>query len=98
LADPNAVLRAIVDTAGKSIHAWFDAPTGGQLAELQTILPALACDRAMFKLSQPCACLVHCAERIFKVCYTLITTSQMSKTKASEYLPVPDTEKPVLPT
>lgn len=47
-------LRAIVDTAGKSLHGWFDFPNAETEAELQIILPALGCDPALFKISQPC--------------------------------------------
>jgi hypothetical protein len=46
-------LRAIVDTAGKSLHGWFDYPTTAQLYELKNILPQLSCDPALFKPSQP---------------------------------------------
>jgi hypothetical protein len=46
-------LRAIVDTAGKSLHGWFDYPTADQLQELKNILPQLGCDPALFKPSQP---------------------------------------------
>jgi len=45
-------LRAVVDTAGKSLHAWFDYPTDSQMKELRTILPELKCDPAMFRPSQ----------------------------------------------
>ena len=47
-------LRAIVDTAGKSLHGWFDHPSPGLLTELKACLPLLGCDPAMFTLSQPC--------------------------------------------
>ncbi|MEN9575608.1 MAG: hypothetical protein RL514_3463 [Verrucomicrobiota bacterium] len=47
-------LRAIVDTAGKSLHGWFDFPSPEILAELQVILPAMRCDPALFRASQPC--------------------------------------------
>ena len=46
-------LVAIVDTAGKSLHAWFVRPPDEQLAELTVALPALGCDRKMFTKSQP---------------------------------------------
>jgi hypothetical protein len=45
-------LRAVVDTAGKSLHAWFDYPTDSQVAELRIILKELKCDTAMFRPSQ----------------------------------------------
>ncbi len=47
-------LRAIVDTAGKSLHGWFDFPPENILAELKIILPALGCDPALFRPAQPC--------------------------------------------
>jgi hypothetical protein len=47
-------LRAIVDTGGKSLHGWFDYPADDVVAELKAILPALRCDPALFKPSQPC--------------------------------------------
>jgi len=45
-------LRAVVDTAGKSLHAWFDYPTDSQVEELRIILKELKCDTAMFRPSQ----------------------------------------------
>ena len=47
-------LRAIVDTAGKSLHAWFELPALDDLLQLKIILPELGCDPALFTLSQPC--------------------------------------------
>lgn len=47
-------LRAIVDTAGKSLHGWFEYPNEQMLAELKIMLPAMGCDPALFKPSQPC--------------------------------------------
>lgn len=47
-------LRAVVDTAGKSLHAWFDFPPEEVFLELNIILPALQCDKGMFTASQPC--------------------------------------------
>jgi hypothetical protein len=47
-------LRAIVDTAGKSLHGWFEYPNPFQLEELRVILPTLGCDPALFRTSQPC--------------------------------------------
>lgn len=46
-------LRAIVDTAGKSLHAWFEMPCAEHLAELKIILPELEIDPACFRPSQP---------------------------------------------
>ncbi|KAF0179628.1 MAG: hypothetical protein FD161_1245 [Limisphaerales bacterium] len=46
-------LRAVVDTAGKSLHGWFDCPDEGTLTDLKIILPAFRCDPALFKPSQP---------------------------------------------
>ncbi len=50
----NLPLYAIVDTAGKSLHGWFEYPSEQQLAELKIMLPAMGCDPALFKPSQPC--------------------------------------------
>ena len=48
-------LRAIVDTGGKSLHAWFEPPkTEKDRADLVEILPLWGCDHKMFTLSQPC--------------------------------------------
>lgn len=47
-------LRAIVDTAGKSLHGWFERPDAQQEARLRVTLPEMGCDPALFKLSQPC--------------------------------------------
>jgi hypothetical protein len=53
-AEQFAKLRAIVDTAGKSLHAWYQMPSPEVLGQLETILPQLGCDAAMFIPSQPC--------------------------------------------
>ncbi len=47
-------LRAVVDTAGKSLHAWFESPNPKLMNELKRILPELGCDPALFQASQPC--------------------------------------------
>lgn len=47
-------LRAVVDTAGRSLHGWFEVPTESAERELRVILPAMGCDPALFKKSQPC--------------------------------------------
>lgn len=47
-------LRAIVNTAGKSLHAWFDYPSEEVVAELKTIVSAWGFDTEMFTASQPC--------------------------------------------
>jgi len=49
----NLHLRVIVDTGGKSLHAWFDYPKE-LWADLKLVLPALGCDRAMFIPCLPC--------------------------------------------
>ena len=46
-------LRAIVDTAGKSLHGWFDYPGDEVIEELRVVLRVLDCDPAMLKASQP---------------------------------------------
>ena len=45
-------LRAVIDTAGKSLHAWFDRPAEEDIPDLKTILQNLECDPAMFSASQ----------------------------------------------
>lgn len=52
-SEADMCLRAVVDTAGKSLHGWFDYPPLSLLGELKTWLPALGCDPAMFTPSQP---------------------------------------------
>jgi hypothetical protein len=47
-------LRAVVDTAGKSLHGWFDYPPPEILDELKIMLPVMGCDPKMFGSSQPC--------------------------------------------
>ena len=47
-------LRAVVDTAGKSLHGWFAAPGAEAEKELKAILPELGCDPSLFKVAQPC--------------------------------------------
>lgn len=47
-------LHAVVDTAGKSLHGWFKYPPPELLKKLKVILPAMGCDPALFKPSQPC--------------------------------------------
>ncbi|MDB6035216.1 MAG: hypothetical protein JWM16_5554 [Verrucomicrobiales bacterium] len=47
-------LRAIVNTAGKSLHGWFDKPSPETVEELRSILPGLQCDKSLLALSQPC--------------------------------------------
>ena len=47
-------LRCIVDTAGKSLHGWFDFPPPEELEDLRVILPELGCDPKMFTATQPC--------------------------------------------
>jgi hypothetical protein len=48
-------LRAIVDTGGRSLHAWFEYPQDPEImSQLEIILPALDCDPKMLNASQPC--------------------------------------------
>lgn len=47
-------LRAIVDTAGRSLHGWFEVPPDSTMDELKIILPVFGCDPALFKQAQPC--------------------------------------------
>jgi hypothetical protein len=46
-------LRAVVDTAGKSLHAWFDYPPASIVEDLKIALPELGCDPKLFTASQP---------------------------------------------
>jgi hypothetical protein len=47
-------LHAIIDTAGKSLHGWFDAPRDKRTeARLKATLTALGCDPKLFTYSQP---------------------------------------------
>jgi len=47
-------LHAIIDTAGKSLHGWFDAPRSPVAGErLKAGLVALGCDPKVFTFSQP---------------------------------------------
>ena len=45
-------LVAIVDTAGKSLHGWFEFEED-LLDDLKLVLPALECDPKLFTASQP---------------------------------------------
>ncbi len=47
-------LHCIVDTAGKSLHAWFSPPPSDLERNLKTGLVALGCDPKMFAIAQPC--------------------------------------------
>ncbi len=47
-------LHCIIDTAGKSLHAWFDAPRNKTMeARLKAGLTAFGCDPKVFTYSQP---------------------------------------------
>ena len=48
-----AELVAVIDTAGKSLHAWFVWPGEDQLDDMKLVLPALGCDPKLFTASQP---------------------------------------------
>ncbi len=47
-------LRAVVDTGGRSLHAWFNMPPAALLEGLEATLLGLDCDPAMFRPAQPC--------------------------------------------
>lgn len=47
-------LHCIVDTGGKSLHAWFGAPREELLPGLKSALQVLGCDTKLFGASQPC--------------------------------------------
>jgi hypothetical protein len=47
-------LHCVVDTAGKSLHGWFDAPRSAESgARLRAGLVAFGCDPKVFTFSQP---------------------------------------------
>jgi len=47
-------LHAIIDTAGKSLHGWFDAPrTKAAEDRLKAVLTTFGCDPKLFTYSQP---------------------------------------------
>lgn len=46
-------LKAVVDTAGKSLHGWFVHPGDADATRLKTELSALGFDSKMFSVSQP---------------------------------------------
>jgi len=46
-------LHCIIDTAGKSLHGWFDAPRKDIEARLKAALEGLGCDPKVFTYSQP---------------------------------------------
>lgn len=46
-------LRAVVNTGGKSLHAWFDRPDESLVKEDQIIMEGLGGDAAVFKPAQP---------------------------------------------
>ncbi len=47
-------LHAVIDTAGKSLHGWFDAPRDKRIeARLKAVLTVFGCDPKLFTYSQP---------------------------------------------
>jgi len=47
-------LHAVIDTAGKSLHGWFDAPRNARIeARLKAVLTVFGCDPKLFTYSQP---------------------------------------------
>jgi hypothetical protein len=47
-------LHAIIDTAGKSLHGWFEAPRDKRIeARLKAVLTVFGCDPRLFTYSQP---------------------------------------------
>ncbi len=47
-------LHAIIDTAGKSLHGWFDAPRDKRIeSRLKVLLTVFGCDPKLFTYSQP---------------------------------------------
>jgi len=84
-------LRAIVDTAGKSLHGWFDYPKKSVVEELEIILPQLGCDKGLFRASQPCRIPGALRDGHYQ---TLLYLDNEKKTtvvkKPSGLLPLPD--------
>lgn len=47
-------LHAVIDTAGKSLHGWFDPPNSPSVEiHLKTVLTLFGCDPKLFTYSQP---------------------------------------------
>jgi hypothetical protein len=47
-------LHAIIDTGGKSLHGWFDAPCNKVMEDrLKAVLTVFGCDPKLFTYSQP---------------------------------------------
>jgi len=46
-------LRAVVNTAGRSLHGWFDAPPQRVVSDLHAFLPEIGADPATFNPPQP---------------------------------------------
>ena len=47
-------LHAIIDTAGKSLHGWFDCPRNKVVEDrLKAALTVFGCDPKLFTYSQP---------------------------------------------
>lgn len=54
LIESGLKLVAVVDTAGKSLHGWFEYPADDETMDaLRLLLPALKCDPKMLTASQP---------------------------------------------
>ena len=53
LIESGMKLVAVVDTAGKSLHGWFEYPGDEMMEALRLLLPALKCDPKMLTASQP---------------------------------------------
>jgi len=47
-------LRAVVDTAGRSLHGWFDAPPESEIERLRALAVRFGTDPALFNPAQPC--------------------------------------------
>ncbi len=84
-------LRAIVDTAGKSLHGWFDFPKKAVLDELKIILPQLGCDAGLFRESQPCRIPGALRDEKYQKLVFLDKNPKARTTKMpSEVLPLPE--------
>jgi uncharacterized protein YecT (DUF1311 family) len=75
-------LRLVIDTAGKSLHGWFDWPKKLNIDQLKALLPVLKCDVRMLGASQPSR--VAGAKRDGKLQYIVWTGPQTDNEKSWE--------------
>ena len=84
-------LRAVVDTAGKSLHGWFEMPKEAVVKQLKIILPQLGCDKGLFTASQPCRIPGALRDGKYqKLIYLDKIPKGRTPTKPSRALPLPE--------